>query len=85
MKNQRTINYTRAALAAAALLGLISFGVLAFFHGDKLSDAAMQLLTTIVVLIGTNAKSAFSFFYDGTPPKPEQVTATSPTTETDPK
>lgn len=83
-KTQRAVNCTRANLATMVVLGLIAFGVLAFFYGEKLTNPAMQLITTIVVLIGTNAKSAFSFFYDGTPPKPEQSTATT-TTDKEPK
>lgn len=84
MKATKATNCTRANLATLALFGLISFGVLAFFFGDKLSNGAMQLITTVVVLLGADAKSAFSFFFDGTPPKPEQATATTPTTDKEP-
>lgn len=63
----KQLNYTRAALALLALLSLVGFGIVAFWMGDKLSSNALQLITTIVVLVGGALKSADGFFFDGVP------------------
>jgi len=72
----KRLNCTRAKAFLLAIIALVSFGVLAFFYGDKLTSNALQLITTIVMLIGGIVKSADGFFYDGTPAKPEQSTST---------
>jgi hypothetical protein len=67
----KQLNWTRAALALFAIASLVGFGGVAFWMGDQLSTNALQLITTIVVLLGGVLKSADGFFFDGTP-KQEQ-------------
>jgi hypothetical protein len=78
----KRLHCTRAQAFLLAILLLGTFGGLAFFYGDKLGSNALQLITTIVMLIGGIVKSADGFFYDGTPAKPEQSTSTIETKET---
>lgn len=61
------LNTTRAWGFLLTICVLAAGGGLAFFYGDKLTSSQLQLITTIVVLIGGSLKSADGFFYDGTP------------------
>jgi hypothetical protein len=63
----RRLNCTRSKAFLLSILILGGFGVAAFLYADKLSSNALQLITTIVMLIGGIVKSADGFFYDGTP------------------
>lgn len=61
---------TRAALAIMALAALIGAAVRAFFVGGKLSGVAITLLTMLCTQLSGEVKTAFSYFFDGTPKAP---------------
>lgn len=67
----KRLNCTRAHLAGFALLALAAFGVLVIFFGDKLNTTQITILTTIITLVGKDVGTAFAFFFDGTPDKPD--------------
>lgn len=73
---KRILNCTRAQAFLLSILAVSGFGVLAFFYGEKLSSNALQLITTVVLLLGGVLKSGDGFFFDGTPKdekKPEDA------------
>ena len=68
-------NIVRAILAIIALFSVIGAGALAFFV--QLTPVQQNFLTMIVTALVTKVSSAFNYYYDGTPSKPNYPATTS--------
>ena len=72
----KRINCTRAWLAVLALIALVTFGVLVIALGASLNPTQIAILSSIVALVGKDVGTAFAYFFDGTPTKPEPPATT---------
>jgi len=61
----------RALLAVTTLVAVILAAGMAFLLGPKLSDVQLTLLTMLLTSLIGKLATAFTFYFDGLPPKPE--------------
>ena len=65
------LSTVRALLAIVTLVAVIAAAGLAFFLGPRLSDVQLTLLTMLLTSLIGKLSTAFTYFFDGTPTKPE--------------
>lgn len=71
------MNCKRFWLALLALVALVAFGVLVIVLGATLNPTQIAILSSIVALCGKDVGTAFAYFFDGTPTKPDPSTPES--------
>jgi len=65
------LSNVRALLAILTLVAVIAAAGLAFFLGPMLTDVQLTLLTMLLTSLIGKLSTAFIFYFDGLPTKPE--------------